>query len=103
MWYWDDYTGIFIPMSRPKVSREATTWAHSLGTHVRRRRDSLGLSREALAQASGISAEAIRKLETGRSATPEFFTVVRIAGPLELSLDELVAACMAGSQEVDTA
>jgi transcriptional regulator with XRE-family HTH domain len=41
---------------------------------------------------AGISAETLRKIETGRIPTPAFFTVSALAGALRLSLDELVAA-----------
>jgi transcriptional regulator with XRE-family HTH domain len=40
-----------------------------------------------------ISAETLRKIETGRIPTPAFFTVSALARALELSLDDLVAAC----------
>lgn len=40
---------------------------------------------------AGISPETLRKIERGRIPTPAFFTVVAVAGVLELSLDELLA------------
>ncbi|QJY45825.1 helix-turn-helix domain-containing protein [Pseudonocardia broussonetiae] len=42
-----------------------------------------------VAGASGISAETLRKIETGRIPTPAFFTVAALARALGLSLDEL--------------
>ncbi|MFG2333097.1 helix-turn-helix domain-containing protein [Streptomyces sp. NPDC048604] len=42
-----------------------------------------------IAAAAGLSAETLRKIETGRAPTPAFFTVAALAGALELSLDEL--------------
>ncbi len=45
-----------------------------------------------VAGAAGISAETLRKIETGRIPTPAFFTVSTLAGALGLSLDDLVAA-----------
>jgi transcriptional regulator with XRE-family HTH domain len=45
-----------------------------------------------VAGAAGISAETLRKIETGRIPTPAFFTVSALAGALGLSLDQLVAA-----------
>jgi transcriptional regulator with XRE-family HTH domain len=45
-----------------------------------------------VAAAAGISAETLRKIETGRIPTPAFFTVSALAGALDLSLDALVAA-----------
>ncbi|MFB6978181.1 helix-turn-helix domain-containing protein [Streptomyces scopuliridis] len=46
-----------------------------------------------VAAAAGVSAETLRKIETGRAPTPAFFTVVALAHALDLSLDELAAAC----------
>jgi transcriptional regulator with XRE-family HTH domain len=44
-----------------------------------------------VATAAGISAETLRKIETGRIPTPAFFTVSALADALDLSLDGLVA------------
>lgn len=41
---------------------------------------------------SGISSETLRKIESGRVATPAFSTVAAIAGVLGLSLDAVWAA-----------
>lgn len=46
-----------------------------------------------IAASAGVSAETLRKIETGRAPTPAFFTVAALASALGLSLDELVAAC----------
>ncbi|MFC4946313.1 helix-turn-helix domain-containing protein [Pseudonocardia sp. GCM10023141] len=45
-----------------------------------------------IAAAAGISAETLRKIETGRIPTPAFFTVSALAGALGLALDEIVVA-----------
>ncbi len=45
-----------------------------------------------VAAAAGISAETLRKIETGRIPTPAFFTVSALAGALRLSLDGLVSS-----------
>ena len=45
---------------------------------------------EVAAQA-GISAETLRKIETGRIPTPAFFTVAAIAGALGVGVDGLLA------------
>ncbi len=42
---------------------------------------------------AGISAETLRKIETGRAPTPAFFTVAALARALELSLDAIEEAC----------
>ncbi|KJK55232.1 helix-turn-helix domain-containing protein [Saccharothrix sp. ST-888] len=46
-----------------------------------------------IAAAAGLSAETLRKIETGRAPMPAFFTVAALAGALGLSLDELVRLC----------
>ncbi|EMF00180.1 helix-turn-helix transcriptional regulator [Streptomyces mobaraensis NBRC 13819 = DSM 40847] len=45
-----------------------------------------------VAAAAGLSAETLRKIETGRAPTPAFFTVAALAGALGVSLDALAAA-----------
>ncbi|MHA6624047.1 helix-turn-helix domain-containing protein [Pseudonocardia sichuanensis] len=45
-----------------------------------------------VATAAGISAETLRKIETGRIPTPAFFTVSALAATLDLSLDTLAGA-----------
>ncbi|MGE2835397.1 helix-turn-helix domain-containing protein [Mycobacterium sp. SMC-4] len=47
-----------------------------------------------VAQAAGISPETLRKIETGRLATPAFATVAALALVLDLALDELVRICL---------
>jgi transcriptional regulator with XRE-family HTH domain len=46
-----------------------------------------------VAAVAGVSAETLRKIETGRAPTPAFFTVAALAHALHLSLDDLAAAC----------
>ncbi|MBT2384949.1 helix-turn-helix domain-containing protein [Streptomyces sp. ISL-11] len=50
-----------------------------------------------IAAAAGLSAETLRKIETGRAPTPAFFTVAALAAVLGLPLDELAAAAIAGA------
>jgi transcriptional regulator with XRE-family HTH domain len=50
-----------------------------------------------IAAAAGVSAETLRKIETGRAPTPAFFTVAALAAALEVSLDALAAACVQDS------
>ncbi|MEU7169088.1 helix-turn-helix transcriptional regulator [Streptomyces morookaense] len=49
-----------------------------------------------VAAAAGLSAETLRKIETGRAPTPAFFTVAAVATVLGLSLDQVAAACTEG-------
>ena len=44
-----------------------------------------------VAAASGVSQEALRKIETGRVPTPAFSTVAAPAGALDVPLDRLLA------------
>ena len=46
-----------------------------------------------IAASSGVPAETLRKIETGRIATPAFFTVAALAGALGLALEEIVRHC----------
>jgi transcriptional regulator with XRE-family HTH domain len=46
-----------------------------------------------VAAASGVPAETLRKIETGRIATPAFFTVAALARALGLSLEQIAADC----------
>ena len=46
-----------------------------------------------IAAASGIPVETLRKIETGRIATPAFFTVAALAASVGLSLEDVVAYC----------
>jgi transcriptional regulator with XRE-family HTH domain len=45
-----------------------------------------------VAGTAGLSAETLRKIETGRIPTPAFFTVAALATTLGLSLDGLLGA-----------
>lgn len=60
-----------------------------LGAVLRRARGAASLAQ--VAAAAGVSAETLRKIETGRIPTPAFFTVTALAEVLGLSLDELSA------------
>jgi transcriptional regulator with XRE-family HTH domain len=46
-----------------------------------------------IAAISAVPAETLRKIETGRIATPAFFTVAALAAALGLSLEEIVRLC----------
>jgi hypothetical protein len=46
-----------------------------------------------IAAASGIPVETLRKIETGRIATPAFFTVAALARSAGLSLEDVVSCC----------
>lgn len=46
-----------------------------------------------IAAASGVPVETLRKIETGRIATPAFFTVAALAASVGLSLENVAAYC----------
>ena len=52
-----------------------------------------------IAAVSGVPAETLRKIETGRIATPAFFTVAALAAALGLSLEDVVRQCAAEPEE----
>jgi transcriptional regulator with XRE-family HTH domain len=54
-----------------------------------------------VAAASGIPVETLRKIETGRIATPAFFTVAALAAAVGLSLEQVASHCAAAG--LDTA
>ncbi len=47
-----------------------------------------------VAAAAGISPETLRKIETGRLATPAFATVAALAAVLGIALDDLARICL---------
>jgi len=53
-----------------------------------------------VAAESGVPVETLRKIETGRIATPAFFTVVALATALGVNLERIAAQCaMAGDDD----
>jgi transcriptional regulator with XRE-family HTH domain len=56
-----------------------------------------------VAAASGVPVETLRKIETGRIATPAFFTVAALAGALGLSLEQVASHCSAAAPDGDRA
>lgn len=47
-----------------------------------------------VAHAAAISPETLRKIETGRLATPAFTTVAALAAVLDIPLDDLARLCL---------
>ena len=64
---------------------------HIAGTVIRRLRNERGMSHELLSGLAGIARSHLSMIETG-SKQPNFETVWRIAGALEMRPSELVAA-----------
>ncbi|MFI9630318.1 helix-turn-helix domain-containing protein [Streptomyces sp. NPDC052042] len=78
-------------MVRNPLTPEERRRGERLGTLLREARG--GRSMVEIAARAGISAETLRKIETGRAPTPAFFTVAALAGALGLSMDDLLARC----------
>lgn len=78
-------------MVRTPLTPEERRRGERLGALLREARG--GRSMVEIAASAGISAETLRKIETGRAPTPAFFTVAALAGALGLSLDALLARC----------
>jgi hypothetical protein len=78
-------------MARPPLSPEERARGERLGMLLREARGSRSMTE--VAAASGVPAETLRKIETGRIATPAFFTVAALAASVGLSLQDVVAYC----------
>ncbi|MFF9909935.1 helix-turn-helix domain-containing protein [Streptomyces sp. NPDC013457] len=78
-------------MVRTPLTPEERERGERLGRILREARG--GRSMVEIAAAAGLSAETLRKIETGRAPTPAFFTVAALAGVLGLSMDDLVTRC----------
>ncbi|WP_037577658.1 helix-turn-helix domain-containing protein [Phaeacidiphilus oryzae] len=78
-------------MVRTPLTPEERRRGERLGALLRRARGERSMVE--IAAAAGVSAETLRKIETGRAPTPAFFTIAALATALGLSLDELLAAC----------
>ena len=79
-----------MPLSPAELER-----GERLGALLRRERGERSML--AVAIDAGVSPETLRKIESGRVATPAFSTIAAIAGVLGLSLDEMWAEVGAGS------
>jgi len=85
-------------MVRPPLSPEERARGERLGKLLRAARGSRSMTE--VAAVSGVPVETLRKIETGRIATPAFFTVAALAASVGLSLEDVVAYCVdAGTGE----
>lgn len=80
-------------MVRPMLTSEERERGRRLGAALREARGARSMVE--VAAAAGLPAETLRKIESGRVPTPAFFTVVALAGALELPLDALASALRA--------
>jgi hypothetical protein len=84
-------------MVRPPLSPQERARGERLGTLLREARGQRSMA--GIAAVSGVPAETLRKIETGRIATPAFFTVAALAEALGLSLEEIARHCTIPGQE----
>ena len=84
-------------MVRPPLSPDERARGERLGVLLREARGQRSMAE--VAARSGIPAETLRKIETGRIATPAFFTVAALAGTLGLSLEEIARHCAVPEHE----
>ena len=80
-------------MVRLPLTPEQLAVGKRLGQQLRQARGDRTLAEVAVA--AGISPETLRKIETGRLATPAFTTIAALARVLPLPLDELADICLA--------
>ena len=78
-------------MVRPPLSHYEHARGERLGTLLREARGARSMAE--IAAVSGVPAETLRKIETGRIATPAFYTVAALAAALGLSLEDVVRQC----------
>jgi transcriptional regulator with XRE-family HTH domain len=78
-------------MVRPPLSPQERARGERLGKLLREARGARSMTE--IAVSSGVPVETLRKIETGRIATPAFFTVAALAASVGLSLEDVVAHC----------
>ncbi len=86
-------------MVRNPLTPEERARGERLGAMLRAARGERSMT--AVAAAAGISAETLRKIETGRAPTPAFFTITALAAALGLSTDALAAGCALAAADAE--
>ena len=81
------------------MSMEDLDLVGSVGRQLRSARLARGSSVSQLAQASGVSVSAIRKVEAGASS-PSFQTIIKLTNQLGLVIDEVLARAQASDGQV---
>ena len=84
-------------MVRPPLTPQERLRGERLGTLLRQARGHRPMAE--VAAASGVPVETLRKIETGRIATPAFFTVAALADALGLSLEQIASHCAAANPD----
>lgn len=76
-------------MPRTRVTDADREFGQFLGQYLRDTRMAANLSARKVADASSLSIDTVRSIETGRIKAPSFSTVCHIASTLGLGLDEI--------------
>lgn len=63
---------------------------NKLGTHIRKHREFLSLTREGLADKSGVNYNTIVKLESGGNINPTIKTLLSLCTVFKLTVDQLL-------------
>ncbi|WP_197379108.1 helix-turn-helix transcriptional regulator [Mycolicibacterium mengxianglii] len=79
-------------MVRSPLTPQQLAAGKRLGAHLRQARGDRKLVE--VAHAASISPETLRKIETGRLATPAFTTVAALAAVLGIPLEDLARICI---------
>lgn len=84
-----DDTGITIAiMVRVPLTAEQIERGRLLGAALREARGPLTMVE--VAARAHVSVETLRKIETGRSPSPEFFTIANICSALGITMEQLI-------------
>jgi transcriptional regulator with XRE-family HTH domain len=86
-------------MVRSPLTPEVRARGARLGALLREARGARTMTEVAVA--SGVSVDALRKIESGRVPTPALFTVAALAAALGLSLDAMVSDVYLPSPSTD--
>lgn len=76
-------------MGRPRIDDHQRARAKRLGRLLASSREQRNWSQEQLARSAEVSVDTLRRVEQHRVSAPSFFLVAALAGPLDLSLDDL--------------
>lgn len=79
-------------MVRSPLTPQQLAAGKRLGAYLRQARGDRTLAD--VAHAASISPETLRKIETGRLATPAFTTVAALAAVLDIPLEDLARICL---------
>lgn len=89
-------------MSRASVSPAQRGLGKEMGRRLADHRALRKLSGAELSRSSGVSLDAIRSVESGRTPSPGFWLVVALTSALQVSLDDLARETQERTRAGDT-